>query len=265
MLKSPPIIRWAGSKRKVLHILKENLPVQYNRYVEPFCGSASLFFEQDCQNALLADINHELINAFEQIKVNSNIRELILKEPNTPEKYYELRALNPQDLNDTERAVRFLYLNRFCFNGVYRTNKKGHFNVPRGNRTGSVPPQTAFDSVRKKLSQASLVVADYKSTLNQLTNGDFVYIDPPYTKSGKNTGEYGPNSFTSNELPEFLASLDNLNKRNIKFLLSYRACKETINHLSKNYNVQNISVKRHVAGFKNSWNDADEILVKNYE
>ncbi|MBN2606546.1 MAG: Dam family site-specific DNA-(adenine-N6)-methyltransferase, partial [Thiotrichales bacterium] len=126
-------------------LLKENLPTKYNRYVEPFCGSASLFFEQNNRKGLLSDINADLINAFNQIKIDRSIRNLVIKIPNTKEKYYEVRAKNPADLNDLERAVRFLYLNRYCFNGVYRTNRKGEFNVPRGTRTGDFPSQLVFD------------------------------------------------------------------------------------------------------------------------
>jgi len=265
MSRSQPIIRWAGSKRKILSVLKLNIPEQYNRYVEPFCGSASLFFEQESDQALLADINGELINAFEQIKTNENIRSLVTSIPNTQNKYYELRSLNPKKMDKIDRAVRFLYLNRYCFNGVYRTNMRGDFNVPRGTRTGDFPSQQVFNNIRNKLQSAQLIVSDYKNTLQQLNEGDFVYMDPPYTKSGKNTGEYGLGSFNSNNLPELLHHLDKLNKDKIKFLLSYRACDATIKALSDKYNVQSISVKRHISGFKTTWDDATEILVKNYD
>lgn len=265
MLQSQPIIRWAGSKRKLLPILKSNLPKHYDRYVEPFCGSASLFFEQSQNKALLADINGELINAFTQIKNNNEIRELAVSLPNTSEKYYEMRSLDPENLNETERAVRFLYLNRYCFNGVYRTNKAGRFNVPRGSRTGGFPDKNVFNMVRKKLLLAELIVSDYSDTMTRLKKGDFVYIDPPYTKTGKNTGEYGPNSFKSDRIPEFISYLAEIDRKEVKFLLSYRACSETIQLLSNHYHIEYLSVKRHISGFKKNWGDAQEILVKNYE
>lgn len=263
-MRSQPLIRWAGSKRKLLPILKELSPVSYNRYVEPFCGSASLFFELPPSQALLSDINEELINAFLEIKKDSLIREKLIEIPPTKEEYYRVRALDPSNLTNSERAIRFLYLNRNCFNGVYRTNKKGEFNVPMGTRTGEFPKQHVFDQAREWLASAKIVVADYKQTLSELRDGDFAYIDPPYSKSGRFTGEYGVGSFNSDELPEFLDILQTMNTNGVKFLFSYRACEDTIKSLSQYYPVNIIPVKRHISGFKNSWNVAQEILVKNY-
>lgn len=260
-----PIIRWAGSKRKLLPVLKENAPESYSRYVEPFCGSASFFFEQSSNCSILTDINFELINALNEIKTNKDIRSLVVSIPSTKEVYYKVRSQDPELLDKTERAVRFLYLNRYCFNGVYRTNKEGRFNVPMGTKTGEFPSQETFNQASEKLQSATLKVADYIETLRGLKEGDFVYIDPPYTKSGKNVGEYGPGSFTSNNLQEFLGELNALNQKRVKFLFSYRACKETIDQLSLAYIVKHINVKRHVAGFKTTWDNAEEILVKNYE
>ncbi|MDX5478931.1 MAG: DNA adenine methylase, partial [Cyclobacteriaceae bacterium] len=168
-------------------------------------------------------------------------------------------------MDETQRAVRFLYLNRYCFNGVYRTNKAGKFNVPRGTRTGGFPNEKVFEMVRDKLAHAELIVSDYTDTLKKLKQGDFVYIDPPYTKTGKNSGEYGPDSFKSDRIPEFISHLTEIDKKGVKFLLSYRACEDTVKLLSNRYHVEYLSVKRHIAGFKENWGEAQEILVRNYE
>ncbi|UDM07085.1 Dam family site-specific DNA-(adenine-N6)-methyltransferase [Halomonas sp. NyZ770] len=263
-MRSKPLIRWAGSKRKLLPLLKEKSPLSYNRYVEPFCGSASLFFELTSSNALLSDINSDLINALREIKENPSLRDQLLKIPATKEEYYRIRDVNPDSLTSSKRAIRFLYLNRYCFNGVYRTNKNGKFNVPFGTKTGGFPKQETFDYARERLSNTELIVADYKTTLNKLEDGDFVYIDPPYSKSGRFTGEYGVGSFDSAELPEFYTFLDKMNSKGIKFLFSYRACKETVEVLSDSYQISTISVNRHISGFKSNWNTTDEILVRNY-
>ncbi len=263
-MRSKPLIRWAGSKRKLLPLLKEQSPASYNRYVEPFCGSASLFFELTCSTALLSDINVELINALREIKKDPFIRDKLIEIPSTKDEYYRVRSIDPSGMSCSDRAVRFLYLNRHCFNGVYRTNKKGHFNVPIGTKTGEFPKQYVFDYAREKLESADLIVADYKSTLSRLKEGDFAYIDPPYSKSGRFTGEYGVGSFNSAELPEFFETLNDLNRKGVKFLFSYRACEDTIKKLSNAYTVNIIPVKRHISGFKESWNVTREILVKNY-
>jgi DNA adenine methylase len=133
-----------------------------------------------------------------------------------------------------------------------------------GTRTGEFPSEAVFDEARKRLANAEISVADYKTTLTRIGDGDFVYIDPPYSKSGRFTGEYGLGSFDSSELPEFFENLAELDRRGAKFLFSYRACEETRELLSEYYQVEVIPVKRHVSGFKESWNDSKEILVKNY-
>ena len=263
-VSSKPLIRWAGSKRKLLPELISRVPAEYDRYIEPFCGSACLFFELPAKKAILSDINAELINAFKQVKRDKQIREKLIAIPTTETEYYNYRSLEVGDLNKSEQAIRFLYLNRYCFNGIYRTNMSGKFNVPIGNRTGGFPSEGVFDISRSKLKAARLIVADYKKVLNEAGKGDFVYIDPPYSKSEKFTGEYGPGSFNASDLPVFVRELDKLNKRGASFLFSYRACQETALELSSRYLVERVRVMRHIAGFKSEWNEVEEILVRNY-
>jgi len=263
-MKIKPIIRWAGSKRKLLPELVKRVPLEYERYIEPFCGSACLFFELPVKKAILSDINNELINAYKQLKKDKAIREKLIAIPVSKDNYYRYRELKPETLTKVEQALRFLYLNRYCFNGIYRTNQSGKFNVPIGNRTGGFPDENTFDAVRKKLYKARLVSADYRKVLREAGEGDFVYIDPPYSKSDKFTGEYGPGSFNASNLPDFINELDGLNSRGAKFLFSYRVCKVTAEELSKRYYVERVRVMRHISGFKKEWNEVEEILVKNY-
>lgn len=241
------------------------MPTKFNRYVEPFCGSACLFFEQQNIKGILSDINSDLINALNAIKTDKDLHSKLISLPSDPEYYYELRAQDTKNLSDEDRAIHFLYLNRYCFNGVYRTNRAGKFNVPRGTRTGTFPSKETFEIARKKLSNAQLGVQDYSKTLESCKEGDFVYLDPPYSKASKFTGEYGPGSFNTSNLEDIIDQLNELNRRNVKFLFSYRACDETAHSLSKSFHVKRISVKRHVSGFKTTWGEAKEILVKNYE
>lgn len=262
---SNSVIRWAGSKKKLLPALLEEMPDSFNRYVEPFCGSASLFFKLGTKKAILSDINQDLINAWSFIKNDPSIRNDLVTLPKTKEFYYEMRSRNEEEMNPRERAIRFLYLNRFCFNGVYRTNKSGKFNVPLGSRTGDFPSQEAFSHARKCLSAAELHCNDYKETLKKLQDGDFLYIDPPYQASNKFTGEYGVGSFSSNEMPAMIDTLNNLSKKGVKFILSYKAEEGVIDRLEKHFFVKKINVKRHVQGFKTAWGEAEEIIVRNYE
>lgn len=261
---SKPLIRWAGSKRKLLPKLIECMPADYNRYIEPFCGSACLFFELPQQEAILGDINAELINAFKEIKRNKNLHDQLITIPVSDEEYYRYRSMLLEDLSREEQAVRFLYLNRYCFNGIYRTNMSGKFNVPVGKKTGGFPEQSIFESARVKLKKSRLINSDYRKILKEAESGDFVYFDPPYSKSEKFTGEYGVGSFNASDLPTFIGQLDKLDQKGVKFLFSYRACFETAENLSEKYIVERVSVKRHISGFKTEWNEVEEILVRNY-
>jgi len=263
-ITSKPLIRWAGSKRKLLPELLVRVPQDYERYIEPFCGSACLFFELPAKKAILSDINEELINTYKVLKKDRDIRDKLISIPVSKDEYYKYRAIDESSLSKSEQAIRFLYLNRYCFNGIYRTNQSGKFNVPMGNRTGGFPDEKTFDSARKKLQKARLISADYKEVLKEAGSGDFVYIDPPYSKSEKFTGEYGPGSFNAGDLPVFISELDRLNARGAKFLFSYRACQETAECLSQKYKVDRVNVKRHISGFKTEWNEVEEILVSNY-
>jgi len=259
-----PFIRWAGSKKKLLPELKANMPADYNRYIEPFCGSACLFFELSPERALLSDINQELINAYRVLRDRSDIYKKLLSLPVTKDFYYQMRRKNPARMSEYNRAVRFLYLNRYCFNGIYRTNQKGEFNVPMGNRTGSFPSEEEYLKIVDSLSGVELLVGDYALALESAKKDDFVYMDPPYAEGGKFTGEYGRGSFDGGRLNELYGGLDKLDKKGVKFLFSYRCSEGVIRSLEDRYHVVELDVKRHISGFKTGWDTVKEIMVKNY-
>jgi DNA adenine methylase len=175
-----PLIRWAGSKKKLLPLLKINTPLSYNKYIEPFCGSACLYFTLLPQKAVLSDINKELIISYKTVKKRAKeISERLSGAQKSKEEYLELRRLDPEALSDIERSYRFIYLNRFCFNGVYRTNKEGKFNVPMGSKTGNLPSPEKILNCARALKGAKLIHGDFKKTLKYVECGDFVYMDPP--------------------------------------------------------------------------------------
>src|SRR5437867_3115484 len=126
-------IKWAGSKKQLLPVITDQLPENYSRYIEPFAGSASLFFQLMPKQAILGDINKELIDTYSIIKTNiEGVISQLYQLKKSKKNYYHLRGINPEKLKEEEAAARFIYLNRFCFNGLYRTNKLGIFNVPYG-------------------------------------------------------------------------------------------------------------------------------------
>ena len=259
------IFRWAGSKRKLLPVLMKNIPSEYGRYVEPFCGSACLFFAINPHKALLSDINSDLIHAFKQIKrAPKKIANVVRQLPVEKETYHEIRKQKPEELSAFERAVRFTYLNRNCFNGVYRTNQKGEFNVPMGSRTGDVPDESRFIRCSEALKKARLVSADFEKILDEIQKDDFVYLDPPYAKRGsKGRGEYGPGAFQYDDIERMLEFLHLIDRREAKFLFSYAYDEELITLLPSHWHWQSLTVNRHVAGFSQHRGKVNEILISN--
>lgn len=262
-----PLIRWAGSKRKLIPLLKANTPKTFNKYIEPFCGSACLYFSLRPTKAVLSDINKELIISYKTIKKDSRkITERLLGVEKCKIEYLRLRALDPSTLDEVERSYRFIYLNRFCFNGVYRTNKEGKFNVPMGSKTGNLPTPAKISDCAKALKGASLIYGDFKKTLKYIEQGDFVYLDPPYTKEGaKNRGEYGHGSFDYQDIPTLISYLEKIDEKGAYFLLSYSCDSALLDLLPSRWNTLELSVNRHVAGFKQHRSIAKEVLVANYE
>lgn len=260
-----PMFRWAGSKRKLLPILLENLPI-FNRYLEPFAGSACLFFALGPQKAVLSDMNRELIHAYIIVRDNpSEVANALRKMPRSKSHYYHLRSQTTEMMSAADRAARFLYLNRYCFNGVYRTNRKGFFNVPIGVRTGNLPRQDDLELWADALRNARLLSGDFGVCLTEVKKGDFVYLDPPYCKPGtRNRGEYGYDSFSESDLPRLRTWLAEIHKRGANFLLSYRystAVKESFS----DWNRRTVIAKRHVAGFVSARASVRELLIANYD
>ena len=144
-----PFIRWAGSKRQHLSLLKSYWSDKFSRYVEPFAGSAILFFNLNPKRALLGDINNELISTFETVSDHpTRIHNILSSIPKGRSHYIKLRKVNPYSLCPTKRAARFIYLNRYCFNGLYRTNLKGEFNVPYGGKKSGKLPTERVPEIR---------------------------------------------------------------------------------------------------------------------
>ena len=166
-------------------------------------------------------------------------------------------------MSPVERAARFIYLNRFCFNGVYRTNRQGKFNVPYGVRTGSLPTIAEFGDWAKILSHAKLIQADFEVCLSKVHAGDFVYLDPPYAgECSRDRGEYGYPRFQESDFERVLSCLKKIDKLGAKFLLSYRYSNKIRQSLS-DWNIRTVLVRRHVAGFIAHRSLIREFLVSN--
>jgi len=184
-----PFMKWPGGKRWFIARHSAVLPTTFGRYVEPFLGGGSVFFHLQPESALLGDFNSELIDVFKAVAWRRRRLENLLQEhqrKHGTRYYYSVRSQIPSD--PVERAARTLYLNRTCFNGMYRVNLSGQFNVPKGEKTAVVMDTDDFAATAKLLRRADLRVSDFESLVDEAEAGDLVFADPPYIVGHNNNG-----------------------------------------------------------------------------
>lgn len=266
MNDSGVFLRWAGSKKKLVPLLSGYYTKEHKRYFEPFMGSAVLYYDIQPDKAIISDSNVDLVSTYNAIKyhpraVFNRLRKIALGK----DSYYEVRALNPNDLDEFDSAARFIFLNRFCFNGLYRTNKKGEFNVPySSSRTGKLPDFKQMRNSSEKLKGAKIICSDFEKLLLKYSKkGDFVYLDPPYATNNKRIfRQYGPQEFGIEDIARLVNVLDVLNERGVDFVLSYAWCSEAKEAFGK-WGLRKIDVRRNISGFAKSRRIDHEMIVTN--
>lgn len=194
-----PFLKWAGGKRWLMNLANEIREGGVGTYYEPFVGSGAMFFAINPAVAILNDSNADLIDAYRAIKTDHVSVERLLRKHHRlhcSEYYYAMRASVPRSRHG--RAARFIYLNRTCWNGLYRVNRKGDFNVPKGTKTKVMLDTDNFAQVARRLSSATLCNGDFESVIALAGAGDFVFADPPYTVRHQYNGfiEYNEKLFT---------------------------------------------------------------------
>lgn len=219
-----PFLKWAGGKRWLINKAADLLPQkdEMNRYIEPFLGSAAVFFHVQPNNGLLSDINSDLINTY--IVVRDHWQDLLdvliaYDKKHSHHFYYEIRASKPRNL--IKKAARFIYLNRTCWNGLYRVNRKGEFNVPIGTKTRVILSEDNFANVSSLLSNIEIQTADFETSINQAIEGDFLFIDPPYTVKHNLNGfvKYNENIFSWDDQIRLRNAIQRAANRGAKILM----------------------------------------------
>ena len=263
-LRAKPFLRWAGSKRKQLPRLAQFWADSHQRYVEPFAGSACLFFEIAPNVAILGDKNTSLIEVYRVVRDQPvRLYNRLCRIKRDAETYYRWRSKPQTELDPETRALRFLYLNRNCFNGIYRTNTSGDFNVPMGRKPGAYFLKADLLLCSSLLKQAKLIAGDFETTLQHVRAGDFVYLDPPYAvRSRRVFREYGATLFDTADVERMAASLTQIVQMGADFLVSYADCKES-RDIARQWNAVRLPIRRHVAGFTGSRRHAYEWLISN--
>ena len=266
--KALPFVKWAGGKRSIIQTINEFLPDNIERYHEPFVGGGAVFFafEDRIKTATLADLNEELVLAYQSISEHTDklIKSLKKHARNHEAKdkyYYTVRnKQNPKDAIGI--ASRFLYLNKTCFNGLYRVNKGGKFNVPIG-KSKSTPkicdPQN-LKNVVEVLKKATIRVGPFHATISPKM-GDFVYCDPPY--DGTFAG-YQARGFVDADQEHLKNTVDEWTKESVSVMVS-NSDTPFIRQLYKDYHIHPITAYRHISSNGDTRGEKPELLITNYE
>ena len=266
-----PIVKWVGGKRQLMFELLKNMPENYNRYFEPFIGGGALFFELQPDNAYISDMNEELINLYQVVR--DNVDELIsdLQKHDILKEYFmEIRNIDRteeyKNWSDVQKASRFIYLNRTCFNGMYRVNSKGEFNVPFGHyKNPRILDENNLINCSNLLQKTEIKHADFSEILKKVKKGDFVYFDPPYVPLSETSSftSYTKDGFDMDMQFKLRDVCDELDTMGVKFLLSNSDTK-LVNELYENYNIKKVFASRQINANADGRGKITEVLVRNY-
>ncbi len=279
MVKGKPFVKWAGGKRQIINQLKKYMPDKYNTYYEPFIGGGALFFElfnSYGKKAVLNDYNKELINVYECLKDENKFEkmcnELNHHEDNHSEEYYyKIRDIdrNKSKLNkmiDYKRAARTIYLNKACFNGLYRVNSKNEFNVPFGKKV----KVNTYDGQNLGIvhcilnfNDIELMSTDFEEAVSTAKKGDFVYFDPPYDSETETFNSYTEGGFGKAEQERLFKVFKKLDKKGCYVMLSNHNTK-MINDLYKEYNIHVVEAKRNINSNGKKRGKVEEVIITNY-
>ena len=268
-----PMLKWVGGKRQLLPDIVPMINKKAPLYVEPFIGGGAVLFNMQPKKAIINDYNQELINVY--ITVRDNLEELldelrIHEENNSSDYYYEIRALDRAEefaqMSNVEKAARIIYLNKTCYNGLYRVNMAGQFNSPYGKYKN---PNIVNEAVLRAISnyfntnEITILNGDYKEVLKDLEKEAFVYLDPPYMpiSSSSFTG-YTEGGFGYNSQVELKKECDKLNGKGIRFVQSNSDC-EIIRELYKDYKIKTVKAKRSINSVGNKRGEINEVLIYN--
>lgn len=276
MIKGKPFVKWAGGKRQIIDKLKQYIPTNFNCYYEPFIGGGALFFELSPKKAVINDSNKELMNVYQVLcnhdKYTKMCKVLNQYEANhSEEQYYEIRNKDKEKsfsrLSDYKKAARTLYLNKSCFNGLYRVNSKGEFNVPfNKNKKVNTYDGENLLTIHMYLTMNDITIQcmDFEESVKTAKKGDFVYFDPPYDSDTKTFNSYTEEGFGKKEQNRLAKVFKELDKKGVYIMLSNHNT-TLVNELYKDYHIHIIEAKRSINSKGNKRGNVEEVIITNYE
>lgn len=269
--KPKPFIKWAGGKRQLVSELSKAIPPKYNRYFEPFIGGGALFFHLQPKGAYISDINPELINLYKVIRDDVELLIGNLKKyKNTEADYYLIRNADRtaeyKNWDNVRKASRFIYLNRTCFNGLYRVNSDGFFNVPYGfHKTPKIVNEENLRACSKLLRDTEISLASFLAIEDKVKKGDFVYFDPPYVPISQTSSftKYYKDDFDYDMQFELKELCDRITKKNVLFMMS-NSYTDFVIDLYKNYNIKKVKAIRAINCKGDRRGKINEVIITNY-
>ena len=269
-----PFLKWVGGKRQIMPTIEQHLPKGIKSYIEPFIGGGAVLFHLQPKNAIINDFNAELVNVYNVIK--NDLENLIIdlnKHKNESRYFYEIRALDRTEafgnLSDVERASRIIYLNKTCYNGLYRVNNSGEFNSPFGKyKNPNIVNEPTLRAVNSYLNSNNVRIenTDYETVLKEADKNSFVYLDPPYhpVSDSSNFTGYVQGGWDESEQIRLKEACDRLNKKGIKFMQSNSSV-NFIKELYSDYQIHIIKAHRAINSDGDKRGEVEEVLIKNYE
>lgn len=274
--KLQPVIKWVGGKRQLIGSIIPRIP-EYSTYYEPFIGGGAVWLALQPSRAIVNDYNTELTNLYNVIKLYPDKLLQFLQyheEHNSSEYYYQIRNLDRDKesyklLTDTEKAARIIYLNKTCFNGLYRVNSFNEFNVPFGKyKNPNIVNKTAILALHDYLSVSDITIlnGDFYDAVKTAGKNDFVYFDPPYVPISESSSftSYTNNGFSTDDQIRLKNTCDELDSRGVKFLLSNSYCPFILD-LYKNYKITTVMARRAVNSNGSKRQGVSEVLLQNYD
>lgn len=269
-----PVVKWVGGKRQLLSEIEPLFPKRYTTYCEPFVGGGAVLFSKQPRHAIVNDLNKDLITTY--LVIRDDVRtliELLKQYENTADYFYKVRDLDRDkeqysQLSSVEKAARLLYLNKTCYNGLFRVNSSGEFNSPFGNyKNPNIVNEPVLLAVNKYFCNNDIAFysEDFASTLKRIKRGAFVYLDPPYdpvSDTSSFTG-YNKGGFDRKEQIRLKNCCDELSANGIKFMLS-NSSTDFIKELYNNYNITTVNANRAINSNGQKRGKVEEVIIRNY-
>lgn len=262
-----PFLKWAGGKGQLLEQYSPLFPTAWRTYFEPFLGGGAVFFHLTPNTAVLSDINEDLINAY--VVVRDRVDELVAAlrvHHNERDYFYAVRARKPETLTPVERAARLIFLNRTCFNGLYRVNKKGQFNVPFGRYSNpTICDEAKLRAASLALTGAEIRAADFEAALEGAGAGDFAYLDPPYNPISTTSSftSYAQEGFGEGEQHRLASVYKRLDIHGVRLMLSNSAS-SLVRGLYAGFRIIEVTAKRAINAKADRRGPITELLILNY-